>query len=270
MEKILGRLDFWTSLRSSVEIFIIFLMLYFVLCFMQGTKGVGILRGLAFSLVIVTVALLFVIRKLQLYTVDWLLTQFLPWVTIPFIILFQPELRRALVRLGQNPFLGAFFKTEPPIIDEVVKAANTLSKNRLGGIIAIERKVGLENFIEGGSRINADLSSELINTIFLPSSPMHDGAIIVQGQKIAAAGCLLPLSDNPNVDKLFGTRHRAGLGLTEETDAISIIVSERTGNISLAVKGQLTSGYDVQGLRKTLEQLLTPINHPSKEADKLA
>lgn len=266
MERIVGDIDPEAFLRASVEIFIIFLMLYFVLGFMQGTRGVGIIRGLVFSLVIATIALLFIIRKFQLYTVDWLLTEFLPWVTIPFIILFQPELRRALVRLGQNPFLGAFFRTEPPIVDEVVKAASTLSKNRLGGIIAIERKVGLDNFIERGNRINADLSSELINTIFWPGSPMHDGAVIVQGQKIAATGCLLPLSDNPNVDKTLGTRHRAGLGLTEETDAISIIVSERTGNVSLAVRGQLTSGYDAPGLRKALEQLLGPTDHNSKEA----
>ena len=233
---------------------------------MQGTRGVGILRGLVFLLVIATVTLLFIIRKFQLYTVDWLLTEFLPWVTIPFIILFQPEFRRALVRLGQNPFLGAFFRAEAPILEEVVKAAATLSKNRLGGIIAIERKVGLDNFIEGGNRINADLSSDLINTIFWPGSPMHDGAVIVQGNKIAAAGCLLPLSDNPNIDKALGTRHRAGLGLTEETDAISIIVSERTGNVSLAVRGQLSGGYDAQGLRKALDQLLGQVDHNSKEA----
>ena len=265
MERIIGELSFWGLLRASIEIFIIFLMLYFVLGFMQGTRGVGIIRGLVFSLVIATVALLFIIRKFQLYTVDWLLTEFLPWVTIPFIILFQPELRRALVRLGQNPLLGAFFRTETPAIEEVVKAATALSKNRLGGIIAIERKVGLDNFIEGGTRINADLSSDLINTIFWPGSPMHDGAVIVQGQKLAAAGCLLPLSDSPDVDKALGTRHRAGLGLTEETDAISIIVSERTGNVSLAVRGQLTSGYDAQGLKKALEQLLGPTDHNHKE-----
>lgn len=255
MEKFIEGINFWVVLRASIEIFIIFLMLYFVLRFMQGTRGIGILRGLVFFLVIATVILLFVVRKLQLYTVDWLLTEFLPIITIPFIILFQPEFRRALMRLGLNPFFGIFFRSEPPMLEEVVKATTALSKSRLGGLIAIERKVGLDNFIEGGVRINADVSSDLIHTIFWPGSPLHDGAIIIQEQKIAAAGCFLPLSDSPIVDKTLGTRHRAGLGLTEETDAISIIVSEETGSISLATKGQITSGYDEEGLRKALGRL---------------
>ncbi|MFQ5861982.1 MAG: diadenylate cyclase CdaA [Candidatus Brocadiales bacterium] len=255
MEKFFEDVDFFVAFKAAVEIFIIFLMLYFVLRFMQGTRGVGVMRGLVFVLVIATVMLLFIVRELQLYTVDWLLTEFVPMVTIPFIILFQPELRRALVRLGENPFLGILFKGESPVLDEVVKATSVLAKNRLGGLIAIERKVGLDHFVEAGTRVDANVSSDLINTIFWPGSPLHDGAVIIQEQKIVAAGCLLPLSDSPAMDKTFGTRHRAGLGLTEETDAISIIVSEETGVISLAVKGQITSGLDEKGLRKTLGQL---------------
>lgn len=255
MERFFAELNIWVVLRSATEVFLIFLMLYLVLRFMQGTRGMGILRGLVFFLVIASVVLLFIVRKLQLYTVDWLLTEFLPIVTIPLIILFQPEFRRALVRLGQSPFFGIFLKEEPPMMDEVVKAATNLAKNRLGAIIAIERKVGLDNFIEGGVRINADVSSDLISTIFWPGSPLHDGAVIIHEQRIAAAGCLLPLSDSPTVDKALGTRHRAAIGLTEETDAVSIIVSEETGVISLAVKGQITRGYDEKGLKKALGQL---------------
>lgn len=256
MERFFEDVDFLVVFKAAAEIFIIFLMLYFVLRFMQGTRGVGVMRGLVFVLVIATVMLLFIVRSLQLYTVDWLLTEFLPMITLPFIILFQPELRRALVRLGENPFLGLFFKGEVPMLDEVVEAASVLSRNRLGGIIAIERKVGLDHFVEAGTRVDANISSNLINTIFWPGSPLHDGAVIIQQQRIVAAGCLLPLSDSPTMDKTLGTRHRAGMGLTEETDAISIIVSEETGVISLAVKGQITSGLDEKGLRKTLGQLL--------------
>ncbi|MCP4365084.1 MAG: TIGR00159 family protein [Planctomycetes bacterium] len=256
METFFEDVDFFMAFKAAVEIFIIFLMLYFVLRFMQGTRGVGVMRGLVFVLVIATVILLFIIRKLQLYTVDWLLTEFLPMITIPFIILFQPELRRALVRLGENPFLEIFSKGEYSMLDEVVKAAAILAKNKLGGIIAIERRVGLDHFIEAGTRVDANISSDLINTIFWPGSPLHDGAVIIQEHKIVAAGCLLPLSDSLTMDKTFGTRHRAGVGLTEETDAISVIVSEETGVISVAVKGHITSGLDEKGLKNTLDQLL--------------
>jgi diadenylate cyclase len=266
MEKFFEDIDFFVAFKAAVEIFIIFLMLYFVLRFMQGTRGVGVMRGLVFVLVIATVILLFIVRKLQLYTVDWLLTEFLPMITLPFIILFQPELRRALVRLGENPFLEIFSKGEYSILDEVVKAAAILAKNKLGGIIAIERRVGLDHFIEAGTRVDANISSDLINTIFWPGSPLHDGAIIIQEQKIVAAGCLLPLSDNPTMDKAFGTRHRAGMGLTEETDAISIIVSEETGVISVAVKGHITSGLDEKGLKNTLDQLLKGNNRNSGDS----
>ena len=256
MDRLYGDIDLFVALKAAAEIFIIFLMLYFMLRFMQGTRGVGVMRGLVFILVIATVILLVIVRKLQLYTIDWLLTEFLPMVTIPFIILFQPELRRALVRLGENPFLGVFFKGESPMLDEVVVAASVLAKNRLGGIIAIERKVGLDHFVEAGTRVDANISSELINTIFWPGSPLHDGAVIIQEQKVAAAGCLLPLSDDPTMDKSFGTRHRAALGLTEETDAVAIVISEETGVISLAVKGKINSGLDDKDLRKALGRLL--------------
>ncbi len=266
METFFEDIDFFMAFKAAVEIFIIFLMLYFVLRFMQGTRGVGVMRGLVFVLVIATVILLFIIRKLQLYTVDWLLTEFLPMITIPFIILFQPELRRALVRLGENPFLEIFSKGEYSMLDEVVKAASILAKNKLGGIIAIERRVGLDHFIEAGTRVDADISSDLINTIFWPGSPLHDGAVIIQEHKIVAAGCLLPLSDSLTMDKTFGTRHRAGVGLTEETDAISIIVSEETGVISVAVKGHITSGLDEKDLKNTLDQLLKGNNRNSGDS----
>ena len=256
MDRLFGDADFFIVFKAAVEIFIIFLMLYFMLRFMQGTRGVGVMRGLVFVLVIATVMLLFIVRKLQLYTIDWLLIEFLPMITIPFIILFQPELRRALVRLGENPFLGVFFKGESPMLDELVESASVLSKNKLGGIIAIERKVGLDHFVEAGTRVDANVSSELINTIFWPGSPLHDGAVIIREQKIAAAGCLLPLSDSPDMEKTSGTRHRAGLGLSEETDAIAIVVSEETGVISLAVKGKITSGLDEKSLRNVLGRLI--------------
>jgi len=175
-----------------------------------------------------------------LYTIDWLITEFVPVFIIPIIILFQPEFRRALLRLGQSPVFNVFLKPEYHVTNEIIKAVTTLSKNKTGALIAIEREVGLDNFAETGTKLNAYVSSELICTIFWHGSP-----------------CLLPLTENIELSKSLGTRHRAGIGLTEETDAIVIIVSEETGTISTGFKGSLNQNIDEKGLKKILDELST-------------
>ncbi len=247
----------WMLIKSCGEIFIIFIVLYTILRIMQGTRGAGILRGLAFTLVIVTIIILFFIKKLELYTVNWLITEFLPVLIIPVIILFQPEFRRALIKLGHSPFFRMFIKAEIQIANEIVTAVTALSDKRTGGLITIERDDGLGIYIERGVKINSDISSDLISTIFWPGTPLHDGAVIIQGFKIAAAGCLFPLTENENISKTCGTRHRAGIGITEETDAISIIVSEETGLVSVAVGGVLSEDVTSDGLKEKLEELST-------------
>ena len=247
----------WMVGRSLGEIFLIFMVVYVVLRIMQGTRGTSILRGLAFIIVLISVGVLFFVRKLQLYTINWLITEFVPVFIIPIIILFQPEFRRALLRLGQNPVFRVFLKPEYKVTNEIIKAVVTLSKNKTGALIAIEREVGLNNFMETGTKLNADVSSELICTIFWSGSPLHDGAVIIQEQKIIAAGCLFPLTENMEMSKSLGTRHRAGIGLTEETDAIVIIVSEETGTISTGFKGTLNRNIDEKGLKKILDELST-------------
>jgi len=224
---------------------------------MQGTRGAGILRGLAFTLVIATIIILFFIKKLELYTVNWLITEFLPVLIIPVIILFQPEFRRALIKLGHSPFFRMFIKAEIHIANEIANTVTALSNKRIGGLITIERGDGLGVYIERGVKINSDISSDLISTIFWPGTPLHDGAVIIQGFKIAAAGCLFPLTENENISKTCGTRHRAGIGITEETDAISIIVSEETGLVSVAVGGVLNEDVTADELKKKLEELST-------------
>jgi len=224
---------------------------------MQGTRGAGILRGLAFTLVIATIIILFFIKKLELYTVNWLITEFLPVLIIPVIILFQPEFRRALIKLGHSPFFRMFIKAEIHIANEIANTVTALSNKRIGGLITIERDDGLGVYIERGVKINSDISSDLISTIFWPGTPLHDGAVIIQGFKIAAAGCLFPLTENENISKTCGTRHRAGIGITEETDAISIIVSEETGLVSVAVGGVLNEDVTADELKKKLEELST-------------
>lgn len=247
----------WMLIKSCGEIFIIFIVLYTILRIMQGTRGAGILRGLAFTLVIATIIILFFIKKLELYTVNWLITEFLPVLIIPVIILFQPEFRRALIKLGHSPFFRMFIKAEIHIANEIVNTVTALSNKRIGGLITIERDDGLGVYIERGVKINSDISSDLISTIFWPGTPLHDGAVIIQGFKIAAAGCLFPLTENENISKTCGTRHRAGIGITEETDAISIIVSEETGLVSVAVGGVLNEDVTADELKKKLEELST-------------
>ena len=245
----------WLLVKSCVEIFIIFVLLYTILRIMQGTLGAGMLRGLAFILVIISIVILFFIKKLELYAVSWIVTEFLPVFIIPIVILFQPEFRRALVRLGHSPFFRMFFRSEVQVAEEVVKAVSNLSKNKVGGLIAIGREDGLSNYIESGIKINSDVSSDLISTIFWPVTPLHDGAVIIRERKIAAAGCLFPLTENSDIAKTYGTRHRAGIGITEETDAISIIISEETGCVSFSVGGQLRDDITLEELKGALKEL---------------
>ncbi|MCC6326124.1 MAG: TIGR00159 family protein [Candidatus Brocadia sp.] len=248
----------WMIGRSLGEIFLIFMVVYVVLRIMQGTSGTSILRGLAFIIVLISIGVLFFVRKLQLFTIDWLITEFVPVFIIPIIILFQPEFRRALLRLGQNPVFSMFLKSEQQEMTyEIIQAVEYLSKNRIGALIAIERDIGLGNFVETGTKLHADVSRDLLNTIFWPGSPLHDGAVIIQEQKISAAGCLLPLTEKTELSRSLGTRHRAGIGLTEETDALVIIVSEETGTISTGFKGTLNQGVDEKGLKKILDDLST-------------
>lgn len=248
----------WMIGRSLGEIFLIYMVVYVVLRIMQGTSGTSILRGLAFIIVLISIGILFFVRKLQLFTIDWLITEFVPVFIIPIIILFQPEFRRALLRLGQNPVFSMFLKSEQQEMTyEIIQAVETLSKSKIGALIAIERDVGLGNFVETGTKLQADVSRDLLTTIFWPGSPLHDGAVIIQEQKISAAGCLFPLTEKTELSRSLGTRHRAGIGLTEETDALVIIVSEETGTISTGFKGELKQGIDGKGLKKILDDLST-------------
>ncbi len=235
-----------------MEIGVIFTILYMALRFMQGTRGAGILKGLAMLLVIVFLALYYVSQRFELERINFLLDKFLQAAIFALIIIFQPELRRGLVRLGQAPLFGRFIGGGLDIIDEIEKAVTRLSKNRVGALIVIERTVGLSSYVEGGVRIDSDVKSELLDSIFYPGSSLHDGAVIIQGGRISAAACLLPLSENPTLG--LGTRHRAGVGLTEETDAITVIVSEETGKVSLALEGEIQRGIDLPKLSKLLRE----------------
>ncbi len=261
MSEFLAHIIHWFSTRSTillkagVEIFLIFLIVYACLVLLQGTRGVGILKGLGVFFALLVLLTLLATRWLPLETVNWVLTSLGPIVLIPLFILFQPEIRRALIRLGQNPLFGVLFRPHARFTDELVKATFSLARDKIGALVAIERQDGLSSYVERGVRLDSEVSAQLIKTIFWPGTPLHDGAVIIRQQRIVAAGCLFPLTENPYFSSELGTRHRAGIGITEESDAVAIIVSEETGRVSLAVKGAIQQDLDEKALRRALEEI---------------
>lgn len=233
-------------LRFIAEIFIISFCFYKLWLFIRGTRAVHLVKGLVFLLIFA-----FLANILGLDTITLILRYLGAVAVIAFIVLFQPELRRGLARLGENPLFASSWKEEE-VIEEIVKSANFLSRKKVGALIALERDVGLRNYVETGVEMDSRVSSEFLNTIFMPNTPLHDGAVIVQRERIAAAGCILPLSEASDMVKMMGTRHLAAIGLTVETDAVVVVISEETGAISVGIGGKLTRDLDGAALQKLL------------------
>lgn len=244
---------FFSIWRPILEIMLLWYVFYHLLLFIKGTPAVQVLRGLIFLIIIFFISL-FVAQTLNLAIINWILPKLFAIFLVGFLIIFQPELRRGLAQLGQGPILGLFFREER-IIEEIGKAVFALAKKKIGALIAIERDIGLKPYIESGVALDSKVSSELINTIFMPRTPLHDGGIVIQNGRIVAAGCLFPLTQNPKISKSLGTRHRAAVGLSDETDALIIVVSEETGIVSLARSGKLTREVDQESLIKILNNI---------------
>ncbi len=242
-------LSLWKPL---VEVTIFWLVYYTLLVFLRGTKAIQVLRGL-----VVLVVAFFLAQQFNLYVLDWVLSRILAISVVAFLILFQPELRRVLATIGQRDVFNILPKEEK-IIEELTGAAMNLSKKRVGALIAIEREAELGQYLESGITLDSVISNELLCTIFMPNTPLHDGGVVIRGNKIAVAGCLFPLTENPKISKLLGTRHRAAIGLTEQTDAVVIAVSEQSGGISIAIGGRLTRHLDKEGLIRVLKNLYRP------------
>jgi len=237
--------------RAAMDILIVALLIYYTLKLLRGTRAMQMLVAILLLIVLYEAA-----RRAQFEMVEWLLDTLLPYVAIALIVLFQPEIRRALDRFGRNLSLARFSSTNPASsFDDVVLAAGYFSQNRIGALIAFERDVGLRTYIESGIPLDANLSYDLLLAIFRPGSPMHDGAVIVQGSRIASAACFLPLTLNPLTSNQLGTRHRAAIGVTEESDSVAVVVSEQTGAISLAVSGTIELGLSVDQLTDRLTNL---------------
>ncbi|HEX3555807.1 MAG TPA: diadenylate cyclase CdaA [Thermoanaerobaculia bacterium] len=243
--------------RDAVDVLAVAIIIYNLLLLIRGTRAVQMLLGLVFLGMVYYGAVL-----AELPTLQRILENLL--IVLPFavIVLFQQEIRRALVSFGRNPLWG-LAKQQKVVasFSEIVLAATTLSTRRTGALIVIERLHGLRNYIENGIALDAVVSYDLLINIFQPDTPLHDGAVIIQDDRIAAAACFLPLTPNPELSKEFGTRHRAALGLTEETDAVAVVVSEETGTISVAFDGAMIRDLDSHGLRNALyEHLLTDLS----------
>jgi len=245
-----------------LDIAIVSFIFYEFLKLIRGTRAVQMAAG---SLLIV--GLFYLSRLVPLQTVNWMIRNMLVYVAFAAIVIFQSDIRRALAHFGQAPFFRYFNRQEAAneTIEELVVAATMLSSQRTGAIIAIEREIGLRNYIESGIPIDATLTYDLLVTIFQTGSPLHDGAVIVQEDRIAAAACFLPLSVNPRVSRELGTRHRAAIGLTEENDAVAIVVSEETGRISVVEDGDLEYDIDADRLRARLQSVVTLRRAKSKQ-----
>lgn len=252
MPEIIGQLR-W---QDGIDIGIITFLVYRLLQILRGSRAMQMVTGLA------VIMLAFVVsRALGLFTLNWILDNFLGSIILVIIVIFQSDIRRALTQVGKAPRFSAverMVQRREDVIDEIVEAGMALAEKKVGGLVVLERDVGLNEYMEIGTRLDARVSRELIISVFLPHSPIHDGALVIQKGRVTAVRCVLPLSTNPNLRKSWGTRHRAALGVTEETDAVAVVVSEQEGTVALVVGGNVTENIDDQRLRAALRDLIRP------------
>ena len=263
----MSRLAGWfTSVEPSwldlIDILIVAFLIYQLLQFIRGTHAVQMALG-----ALVLVLLYWLSQLLHLETVNWLLRTFMPYLVFGIIVVFQSEIRKVLAQLGKTPLPGVFGspRTEE-VIDEVVLAGTTLAAQRTGAIVVIERDMGLRSYIETGIAMDALVTYDLLISIFNPGTPLHDGAVIIQGNRVAAAACFLPLTVNPQLSRELGSRHRAAIGVTEDTDALAVVVSEETGVISLVVGGRIRRELDGASLKSALLDALEVEQAPAPAA----
>jgi uncharacterized protein (TIGR00159 family) len=249
LQRMFQGITFRDALVAVVDILIVYYALYRVLLLIKGTRAAQMVIGL-----VLIGAGFFAAKQFELGTVSWLLDHFISYFVIILIVVFQHDIRRGLVRIGQNLFAFGRTYEETHVFEEVIRASEHLAKHRIGAIIVFEREADLTEFIETGHVLDARLSDDLLKSLFIPSrdNTLHDGAVVVKNLRIQQAGAVLPLSTNPRLDKELGTRHRAAIGITEETDAVSVVVSEERGEVSLCFGGNIARDLDAATLRKAL------------------
>jgi diadenylate cyclase len=247
--------DLFTQIRwqDLLDITLIACGVYWIIHLIRGTRAVQMLLGL-----VVLFLTYLGSQYFELYTLNWVLDNFLSSILLVIVVLFQNDIRRALTEVGRGSLFGVGEQAAyGPVLEEITKAAVSLAGKRVGALIVLEREIGLNEYIEVGTRLEARMSKELLCSIFPPVAPLHDGAVVIQRGRITSAGCFLPLTNNPNVSKVLGTRHRAAIGLTEETDAVVVVVSEEEGTISLVREGRITRDLDAAALLAALRQLFS-------------
>ncbi len=246
----------WYNIQKLVfndllQIVALWVVFYYIFLFFKGTRGAQVLVGLVLSLVI----LLLLTRAFNLDVLAWILQRFYVALGVALLVIFQPEIRRALAELGKQPVF-VVSSEKRTVIEPVVQAVSMLSSQKIGALIAFEREIGTRGIQETGVQINAPVVPELLASLFYPHTPLHDGGVILKDNKVVAAGCVFPLSQNPNIQRTLGTRHRAAIGLTEETDAVVVVISEETGTIAVCYRGRISRGLDNEKLKRFLTALL--------------
>ena len=243
----------WLIIKPVIEVIILWAVFYKILVFFQGTRAFQVLKGITYLLLAFLIS-----QLLDFNTLNWLLTRFFTISIIALLIIFAQEIRQGLARLGQQHLFSVALEESEivALIEELTSSVEKLARKKVGCLIAIERETQLKTYIESGVVIDSNVTSELLQSIFTPPSPLHDGGVIIRGERIVAASCLFPLSDNPNFSRIIGTRHRAALGITEQTDAIVIMVSEETGEISVASEGRFIPIINKERFTNILRNLL--------------
>jgi len=251
--------------RSAIEILILTVVIYYGYLYFRGTRGAKVLTGMA----LIFLSLILVSQLLQLVVISWLIRSLTAFLAIALVVIFQPELRRALAELGSHHiFSGASQSRET--VETITDLIFELSNRQLGALIALERDITLRQYVESGVNIDCDLSPELVVTIFHPKTPLHDGGLILHNDRILAAACIFPVSQREDLDRNLGLRHRAGLGITEESDAIALVVSEETGNVSICHRGKIERNFEPETFRKRLSELLLTTTYEESDFTQLA
>ena len=238
--------------QDVLDILIVAFIIYRILLLIKGTRALQLVLGL-----IIVFFVFYVARRLELFTLGWILNNFVSSILLVIVVIFQNEIRRVLFVLGRSPFFRKItYVDETLFYDELVNACTVMGKRKTGALIVLEREMGVDEFMEGGIKIDADVNAELIISLFQPTSPLHDGALVIREGRIRAASCVLPLSARDDMDKDFGTRHRAAIGITEVADAVSVVVSEESGQVSYASNGAIVRNASPDAVKRALKELL--------------
>jgi uncharacterized protein (TIGR00159 family) len=248
------------TLIDILDMTIIAVVAYRILLLIKGTRAIQMILG-----VLLLIVISFASKYLGLKTTSWVLSNFTGYLFITLVVLFQPEIRRALAVFGETRMLGAGNKSTVKVLDEIVKAASILANRQIGALIVIEGNTDLEHYLDTGETLKSLVTKDILISIFIPYSPLHDGAVIIKDGEILKAGCILPLSKKVDIGKNYGTRHRAAIGITEETDAVSVTVSEEKGSITVAYRGVLSDELDAEMLRVKLKELFETDKKGSKK-----